>query len=517
MRSASRRPRPASATAGSVRRSWLATASKRIDEVDREIDAWAFLDRDHAMWQAEAADDHRKQGKATGPLHGVPVGIKDIFDTGDMPTEFGSKLWAGRTPRRDAAAVARLRAAGAVILGKTVTTEYAYFNPGKTRNPHNPDHTPGGSSSGSAAAVAALMVPGAIGSQTNGSVIRPAAFCGVVGFKPTHGLIPRSGALLLSRALDHVGVFARSVDDAALLAQTLAGFDEEDPDTRALARPPSLEAAASEPPLPPRFAFVRSPAWKHAEKVTAEAFAELVETLGEQVSEVEIGEGFDRAIDMHRTVMEVEMAHNLHRDFEQGGEALSKVLRALIERGREVPAVDYMRALAGSAPLNAALDGVFDEYDAILTPAAPGPAPRGLDSTGNPVFCSLWTYLGTPAVTLPLLQSESGLPIGVQLVGRRGNDARLLRTANWLVRNSRKTPPRRRRACEDQCASRENKEQQMTNFITGLIGIAGVCVFLGILLWWIKAVPLIIIGVLVMALLIWDFYKSLQADDNRVG
>jgi len=191
---------------------------KRIDEVDRDIQAWAFLDRDHAMRQAEAADDHRQQGKATGPLHGVPVGIKDIFDTGDMPTEFGSELWAGRTPRRDAAAVARLRAAGAVILGKTVTTEYAYYNPGKTRNPHNPNHTPGGSSSGSAAAVAALMVPGAIGSQTNGSVIRPAAFCGVVGFKPSHGLIPRSGALELSRTLDHVGVFGRSVEDAALLA-----------------------------------------------------------------------------------------------------------------------------------------------------------------------------------------------------------------------------------------------------------------------------------------------------------
>jgi Asp-tRNA(Asn)/Glu-tRNA(Gln) amidotransferase A subunit family amidase len=407
---------------------------KRIDEVDRDIDAWAFLDRDHAMLQAEMADDRRKQGKAIGPLHGVPVGIKDIFDTGDMPTEFGSKLWAGRTPRRDAAAVARLRAAGAVILGKTVTTEYAYFNPGKTRNPHNPDHTPGGSSSGSAAAVAALMVPGAIGSQTNGSVIRPAAFCGVVGFKPTHGLIPRTGALLLSRALDHVGVFARSVDDAALLAETLAGFDEEDPDTRPLAAPPFVDLAASEPPLPPRFAFVRSPAWKHAEKVTTEAFAELVETLGEQISEVEVGQSFDRAVDMHRTVMEVEMAHNLHRDFEQGGDSLSEVLRALIERGRKALAVDYTRALAGSAMLNAALDGVFDEYDAILTPAAPGPAPRGLDSTGNPAFCSMWTYLGTPAVTLPLLQSDSGLPIGVQLVGRRGNDARLLRTANWLVK-----------------------------------------------------------------------------------
>ena len=186
--------------------------------------------------------------------------------------------------------------------------------------------------------------------------------------------------------------------------------------------------------MPPRFAFVRTPAWKHAEKVTAEAFAELVESLGERVSEVEIGQSFDRAIDMHRTVMEVEMAHNLHRDFEQGGNSLSEVLRALIERGQKVTAVDYMRALAGSAPLNAALDGVFDEYDAILTPAAPGPAPRGLDSTGSPAFCSLWTYLGTPAVTLPLLQSESGLPIGVQLIGRRGNDARLLRTANWLVK-----------------------------------------------------------------------------------
>jgi Asp-tRNA(Asn)/Glu-tRNA(Gln) amidotransferase A subunit family amidase len=415
---------------------------KRIDEVDGEVGAWAFLDREHALRQAEAADDHRSRGRPTGPLHGVPVGIKDIFDTGDMPTEFGSPLWAGRTPRRDAVAVARLRAAGAVILGKTVTTEYAYFNPGKTRNPHNAAHTPGGSSSGSAAAVAALMVPGAIGSQTNGSVIRPAAFCGVVGFKPTHGLIPRTGALLLSRALDHVGVFARTVADAALLAEVLAGFDEEDPDTRPIARPPFTETAASEPPLPPRFAFVRTPAWKHAEDVTGEAFAELVAALGEQVSEVDIGQSFERAYDLHRTIMEVEMAHNLHRDFEQGGASLSEVLRGLIERGRKVLAVDYARALAGSAPLNQALDGLFDEYDAILTPAAPGPAPRGLETTGNPVFCTLWTYLGTPAVTLPLLSADNGLPIGVQLVGRRGNDARLLRTANWLVKTLGKSAGR---------------------------------------------------------------------------
>lgn len=412
----------------------VADCLKRIDEVDAKVQAWTFLDRDHAMRQAEAADDHRRHGRATGPLHGVPIGIKDIFDTADMPTEFGSPLWAGRMPRRDAVAVARLRSAGAVILGKTVTTEYAYFNPGKTRNPHDPERTPGGSSSGSAAAVAACMVPGAIGSQTNGSVIRPAAFCGVVGFKPTHGLIPRSGALLLSRTLDHVGVFARSVEDAALLAEVMAGFDEEDPDTRAIARPPLAAVAVSEPPLPPRFAFVRTPVWKHAEPATAEAFAELVELLGEAASEVEVGESFGRTIDMHRTVMEVDMAYNFHRDYETGAGKLSPVLRQLIERGRAYPAIEYTRAIGAIAQLNASLDAVFDEFDAILTPAAPGPAPRGLDSTGNPVFCSTWTLLGVPAVTLPLLQSEDGMPVGVQLVGRRGNDARLLRTANWLVK-----------------------------------------------------------------------------------
>jgi Asp-tRNA(Asn)/Glu-tRNA(Gln) amidotransferase A subunit family amidase len=419
----------------------------RIEELEPEVQAWAFLDRDHALAQAKALDLRRQEGKALGALHGVPIGIKDIFDTGDMPTEMGSPLWVGRTPRRDAAAVARLRAAGAVIMGKTVTTEYAYFHPGKTRNPHDRERTPGGSSSGSAAAVAAAMVPGAIGSQTNGSVIRPAAFCGVVGFKPTHGLIPRSGALMLSRTLDHVGLFARSVEDAALLAETLAGFDEEDPDTRPVARPPFAAVAAGEPPLPPRFAFVRSPAWKHAQPVTEEAFAELVEALGEQASEVELGPGFDRVIDWHRTIMEVEMAHNLHRDYERGRDRLSSQLCQLIERGREYKAIEYTRAVAGIDPLNAALAAVFDEFDAILTPAAPGEAPRGLASTGNPVFCTTWTYLGVPAVTLPLLRSETGLPLGVQLVGRRGNDARLLRTARWLVETlSREASDHPRRA-----------------------------------------------------------------------
>ena len=406
----------------------------RIDEADADVQAWTFLDRDHAMRQAEAADAHRKQGKAVGPLHGVPVGIKDIFDTGDMPTEFGSRLWAGRTPRTDAAAVARLRAAGAVIMGKTVTTEYAYFHPGKTRNPHDPARTPGGSSSGSAAAVAAHMIPGAIGSQTNGSVIRPAAFCGVVGFKPTHGQISRSGALLLSRTLDHVGVFARTVEDAALLAETMVGFDEEDPDTRPTAQPPFVAVATSEPPLAPRFAFARTPVWEQAEPATRDAFGELVEALGDAVSGVDLPSGFATAVDMHRTIMEVEMAHNLRRDYEKGGDLLSGRLRQLIEAGRNRLAVDYQHAVAAIGPLNQTLDAVFDEFDAILTPAAPGEAPTGLDGTGNPIFCSTWTYLGTPAITLPLMRGEAGMPLGVQLVGRRGNDARLLRTARWLVK-----------------------------------------------------------------------------------
>ena len=420
---------------------------RRIDEAEPTIQAWTFLDRDHALRQAEALDLQRKQGRAVGPLHGVPIGVKDVFDTGDMPTEFGSPLWAGRTPRRDATAVARLRQAGAVIMGKTVTTEYAHYHPGKTRNPHDPARTPGGSSSGSAAAVAAAMVPGAIGSQTNGSVIRPAAFCGAVGFKPSHGLIPRGGALLLSRTLDHVGVFARSVADAALLAEVIAGFDDEDPDTRPIARPPLAAVAASAPPLPPRLAFIRSPAWADAEPVTHEAFAELVSALGEAVADVSLDATLARAVAMHRVVMEVEMAHNLRRDFEKGGERLSDKLREHLARGRGHAAIDYCAAVAAREPLNAALDDVFDEFDAVLTPAAPGPAPRGLESTGNPIFCTPWSFLGTPAITLPLLVDEEGMPIGVQLVGRRGDDARLLRTANWLVtrlagkRRSRRAAP----------------------------------------------------------------------------
>jgi Asp-tRNA(Asn)/Glu-tRNA(Gln) amidotransferase A subunit family amidase len=406
----------------------------RVREIDTEIQAWAFLDPDYALAQARAADDWRLEGRPTGPLHGVPLGIKDIFDTADMPTENGSVLCAGRTPSRDATVISMLRAAGAVILGKTVTTEFAYFGPGKTRNPHHAEHTPGGSSSGSAAAVAAGMVPLALGSQTNGSTIRPAAFCGVVGFKPTHGLISRHGVLTLSRTLDHVGLFARTLDDIALLAAELVGYDERDPDTRPRARIPFVEVAGEEPPLPPMFAFVKTPHWERTDHETKEGFAELIEQLGDRVEEVELFPSATEAWEWHRTIMDAEMTVNLEREWEQGRDRLSEPLRALLQRGEQVRAIDYQRAVARVRPIYESFVELFEQrYDAILTPSAPGAAPKGLASTGDPSFCTLWTLCGMPAVSVPLLESTNGLPLGVQLVGPRDGDARLLRTARWLA------------------------------------------------------------------------------------
>jgi len=406
----------------------------RVRAAEPRVQAWSFMDEAHALAQARAADEYKRSGRSIGPLHGVPVGVKDIIDTSDMPTENGTLLHRGRTPRTDAAVITRLRAAGAVILGKTVTTEYAYFHPGKTRNPHNPEHTPGGSSSGSAAAVAVGMVPLALGSQTNGSVIRPAAFCGVYGFKPSHGLVPRTGILKLSRTLDHVGLFARTLDDLALLAEELAGYDEGDPDTRPRARIPFGAITAEEPPSPPTIAFIKTPRWERADAETKEGFAELVEVLGGHAVEVELFPSASEAWEWHRTIMEAEMAANLEREWERGRDRLSDPLRALIERGREIRAVDYQRALSWIPLLQESFEELFTQrYDAILTPAAPGTAPRGLGSTGDPSFCTLWTLCGLPAISLPLMRGANGLPLGVQLVGRMNFDARLLRTARWLM------------------------------------------------------------------------------------
>jgi Asp-tRNA(Asn)/Glu-tRNA(Gln) amidotransferase A subunit family amidase len=408
----------------------------RITDADPAIGAWAYLDPEHARAQARAADAQRARGEATGPLHGIPVGIKDIFDTGDMPTEDGTVLHAGRAPAADAAAVAMLRAAGAVVMGKTVTTELATYSPGKTRNPHNPAHTPGGSSSGSAAAVAAGMVPLALGTQTNGSVIRPAAFCGVYGFKPTHGLIPRSGVLKLSRTLDHVGVFARSIEDVALISESLVGYDPADPDTRPRARPPFRRVATEDPPLPPVLAFTQTPLWERTDEDLREAFAELVAHLGDRVFELDLPGTTAQGLDWHRCIMEAEMAANLDAEWTQGRDRLSDSLRGQLERGRGVSALNYQQALARIPMINAGFEEIFERCDAILTPSAPGTAPAGLDATGDPSFCTLWTLAGMPSITLPLMQGSNGLPLGVQLVGPRGGDARLLRTARWLVHAS---------------------------------------------------------------------------------
>jgi len=413
---------------------WVGACLERIRALEPQVQAWTFLDEEHALAQARAADDKKRSGEPVGALHGVPVGLKDIIDTADMPTENGCALHKGRTPRDDATVVTMLRAAGAVMLGKTVTTECAYFHPGKTRNPHNLEHTPGGSSSGSAAAVSAAMVPLALGSQTNGSTIRPAAFCGVYGFKPTHGLVPRGGVLQLSRTLDHVGLFARTLEDIALLAEEVAGYDERDPDTRPRARSPFRQIASEEPPIEPMLAFVKTPHWDRVDAESKEALGELVEALGDRVEEVEYFASAGEAWDWHKTIMEVEMAANFEREWDAGRDKLSDQLRGLIERGREVRAVDYQRALRGIAPVVASFDDLFMErYDAVLTPAAPGTAPKGLAATGDPRFCSVWTLLGMPALSLPLMQGAGGLPLGVQLVGRRNFDARLLRTARWLA------------------------------------------------------------------------------------
>jgi Asp-tRNA(Asn)/Glu-tRNA(Gln) amidotransferase A subunit family amidase len=417
----------------------------RIAAAESKVQAFAHLDAEHALSQARELDERRRSGAAVGLLHGVPVAVKDIIDTKDYPTECGSPLLAGRRPYRDATVVSKLRAAGAVIIGKSVTTEFAFFHPGPTRNPHDQARTPGGSSSGSAAAVGAAMVPVALGSQTNGSVIRPASFCGVFAVKPSHGLISRAGILTLSRALDHVGVFARTIDDLALLLEVLAGHDPADPDTRPAAAPAFRRVSAEAPPLPPRLAFVRTPIWDKADASTRAAFEELAAYLGDNAATVDLPESFADAWSAHRQIMAADMADNLGELVARGG-TTSATLHDFLGEGRRVLAADYLAALKRIRVFNAGLAEIFNYYDAILTPATAGVAPKSLETTGNPAFCSLWTLTGLPAVSLPILEGEGRMPLGVQLVGPRDDDARLLRTANWLLQTlSHKRSKRRRK------------------------------------------------------------------------
>lgn len=405
----------------------------RITQLEPEVKAWAFLDPAYALAQARDADAIAREGKGLGILHGVPVGIKDVIDTADMPTEGGSALFKDYRPRQDASCVAALRAAGAVIMGKTVTTELASSTPGATRNPRNLAHTPGGSSSGSSAAVACGMVPLALGTQTAGSVIRPASFCGIYGMKPTLGLVSRNGVILQSHTLDTIGFYGRTVEDLALVVDAAAIHDPQDPVSISSSRPRLGNIVGSEPPLPPLLAFAKTSAWDQTSPVLREAFGELIAELGARVGEVEIP-SLAHATECQRIVQSAENAAYYGIFRERKPELLSDGLTERLKAGARIAAQDYIRAVNMREKLYAGLEELLTQYSAIITPASLGPAPKGLGSTGDPVMNGLWTYLGVPAVTLPLLEAD-GLPIGVQLIGARGDDGRLLRTARWLARH----------------------------------------------------------------------------------
>ncbi len=407
---------------------------ERIAQCEPRIRAFAWLDRAAALDKARAADRRRAAGERPGRLHGIPVGIKDIIATAGIPTEMGSALFAGRVPKESATVVRRLETGGGFVLGKTVTAELAYFHPGATRNPWNAAHTPGGSSMGSAAAVAAGMAPLALGTQTNGSVIRPAAFCGCVGYKPSAGLLGRSGIQPFSPTLDQVGVFTRSVEDAALAVAALIGPDPDDAasDAEACGRARAWPVA---PSAPPRLAVVRSPVWGLAEPAQQQAFATAVARLraaGASVEEVELPAAFGAAHAVQRTIMYAEGARTLGTLQAEHRAALSEPLNRLIDEGRAIADATLAAALAERRALQGQFACFIAGYDAIVTPPARGEAPATRDHTGDPVFCTIWTLVAAPALTLPVARGPQGLPLGLQVVGALRDDARLLGTARWI-------------------------------------------------------------------------------------
>jgi Asp-tRNA(Asn)/Glu-tRNA(Gln) amidotransferase A subunit family amidase len=409
----------------------------RIEELEDDIGAWAHLDKELALEQARLTDEFRSRGLATGMLHGLPVGIKDIIDTRDYPTENGTVLHQGRRPSEDATLVSLLKEAGAIILGKTVTTELAVYAPGKTRNPHNTEHTPGGSSSGSAAAVASAMVPLAVGTQTNGSLIRPASYCGVYGFKPSFARISRNGVLQQSRPLDTVGVFARDLPDLALIGDVLMRYDSRDAEMIPIAPPCLSKIMDDTVPADPYFAFVRTPKWDQVEQTSKDGFRELIDTVNDgdrkSIYMLDLPAYFDDIYQHHQNIMEADLARSFKKEYTDGKSKLSSVLREMIERGQKVSTTEYESSISEIKHYSEALDEFFEDYDAILTPSTSGPAPSGLASTGSPIFNTIWTYCGNPAINLPLLESPEGLPVGVQIVGAKDDDARLFRTSRWLL------------------------------------------------------------------------------------
>lgn len=390
----------------------------RIELRESVVRAWEWLDPTQALEQAYRCDREAPRG----PLHGVPVGVKDIFDTAEMPTACGSPIHEGRRPQADADCVRRVREAGAVILGKTVTTEFATFKPGKTRNPHDPERTPGGSSSGSAAAVADGMVPLAFGSQTVGSVIRPASFCGVVGFKADYGRFDLSGMKPLASCLDSLGFFARSVRDIALFADAVAGK----PDAGMLAVPNR----------PPRVALMRTAQWDRADPASqkaVEATASLLIDSGSELEEPELPAEFADLPDIQNLIFTAGAAEELAAEWQDYRDRLSPQLCAVIEEGLAHGAAELAAAEATADRCRNYMDDLFETYDVVLAPAAPGEAPKGLEKTGDPLFSRMWTLLHGPCLSLPGHSGENGMPVGIQLIGQRGGDDRLLAWADWLA------------------------------------------------------------------------------------
>lgn len=411
--------------------SLVSACLERIEADNETLHAWKQVDKDASLARAAEMDERRNHGKALGRLHGIPIGLKDIIDTKSMPTGYGSALFDDRQPAADAALVERLLEEGAIILGKTVTTPFAYLDPSQTRNPHNHDASPGGSSSGSAAAVAAGHVPIAIGSQTNGSTIRPASYCGTYALKPTSGMISRRGVLETSQTLDQIGIFTAAIEDLALVADCISGYDPQDSASMAVPRPHCLEDIMSEPPVNPNFVWLNMPYFDRLADDAREGLMEIVSALGGQIEQIDAEQSFKGLVEAHKIIQDYEISRNLSWLLRDHGDKISQHLSATLSHGITISDEAYQEATGFRDESLAYFDTFYRDFDAILAPSAPGAAPA-FGSTGDPIFSTIWTLCGLPCISLPLLVSENGLPIGAQLIGGREEDGRLLRTANWL-------------------------------------------------------------------------------------
>jgi len=411
---------------------------ERIEKFEKDVKAWAHFSKKLLLEKALDADVYRKSGKPLGALHGLPIAVKDIIGTIDMPTECGTTIRKKISSSQESEVVNLLKIEGAIVMGKTETTELAYFHPGKTTNPHDYTRTPGGSSSGSAAAVAAHMAPLSIGSQTNGSIIRPASYCGVVGYKPSYGLISRSGVLRQSDKLDHIGVFGKTVEDVALLAKVLIKKDLYDVSTIYYSTEEMINVCKKGPIFEPKFIFYKTKNWKNIDKESQKSFELLIKTFKKNIEVFDTPSYFDDIPRYHKVIHETDMANNFQKYYKKSKKKLSKEMISAIERGLKYSAKEYADAIDFMKQSYKSYSDVFADYHGVLTPATTGVAPKGLKSTGSPEFCTVWTYMGLPTISLPLLTGANNLPLGVQLIGDKLDDLRFLGVANWLEKNCKK-------------------------------------------------------------------------------